>query len=182
MRTFTIQGIILKRINIGEADRILTVFTKEFGKLKIKAKGVRKITSKRSSHIEPLNVVTLTIYKNLGMPILTEANSIEQFENIKSDLKKVGLAYHICELIDNLCPENQESETIFSLLGNMLGDLSLNKNIEPVIHDFELNLLNLLGYYTEGSLDLRGAKASYYIETILEKKLKTRQILLHLNS
>src|SRR6185312_12554258 len=116
MRTHTVQAIILKRRNIGEADRILTVFTREQGKLQIKAKGVRKIASKRASHIEPLNKTSLTIYRGSGMPVLTEATSTEQFSDIKTDLSKVGFAYHICELIDGLCPENQENEAIFTLL------------------------------------------------------------------
>lgn len=178
MRTYTVQGIILKRKNIGEADRILTVFTKEQGKLQIKAKGVRKIASKRASHIEPLNKTSLTIYKGSGMPVLTEATSSEQFNTIKSDLSKVGFAYHICELIDGLCPENQENEAIFRLVEEMFEKLAtVEENVATAIHEFELKLLSLLGYYSEGTYDLAGAKASYFIESILERKLKTRQIL-----
>lgn len=177
MRTFTVQGIILKRKNIGEADRILTVFTKEQGKIQVKAKGVRKIASKRASHIEPLNKTSLTIYKGQGMPILTEATAVKQFSAIKTDLGKVGFAYHICELVDGLCPENQESEAIFMLLENMLERLSLEDALGSTIHGFEIQLLTLLGYYSEGTHDLKGAKASYFIEGILERKLKARQIL-----
>lgn len=177
MRTYTVQGIILKRRNIGEADRILTVFTREQGKIQVKAKGVRKIASKRASHIEPLNKTSLTIYKGVGMPILTEATASEQFDGIKTDLSKVGYAYHICELVDGLCPENQENEAIFSLLGDMFDTLSILDNVTSAIHEFELRLLSLLGYYSEGTYDLAGAKASYFIESILERKLKTRQIL-----
>ncbi|MBI4096902.1 MAG: DNA repair protein RecO, partial [Candidatus Levybacteria bacterium] len=52
MRTFRTEGIIIKRKNFGEADRILTVFTKEYGKLQVKAKGIRRIPSRRSAHVE----------------------------------------------------------------------------------------------------------------------------------
>lgn len=177
MRTHTVQGIVLKRKNIGEADRILTVFTREMGKVQIKAKGVRKITSKRASHIELLNKTNLTIYKGAGIPILTEATAIEQFGDVKTDLSRVGFAYHICELVDGLCPENQENEAIFSLLEGMLESLSSADNVGPMIHAFEVQLLTLLGYYSEGTHDLSGAKASFFIETILERRLKSRQIL-----
>lgn len=182
MRTYTVQGIILKRKNVGEADRLLTVFTREHGKMQIKAKGVRKIASKRASHIEPLNKTSLTIYKGAGMPILTEASAIEHFNDIKKDLEKVGFAYHICELIDGLCPENQESAAIFTLVEDMLNVLSFSDNVAPSIHDFEIKLLQLLGYYSEWTYDLKGAKASYFIESILERKLKTRQMLSRLTS
>lgn len=182
MRTYTVQGIVLKRKNIGEADRILTVFTREMGKLQIKAKGVRKITSKRASHIELLNKTSLTIYKGAGIPVLTEATAIEQFDGVKTDLSRVGFAYHICELIDGLCPENQENEAIFSLLLDMLQKLSQEEHVAPIIHDFEVQLLTLLGYYSVGTHDLSGAKASYFIESILERRLKSRQILTRLSS
>ena len=62
MRNFKTEGIIIKRRDYGEADRILTVMTREYGKLKIKAKGVRKITSRRSAHIELLNHTVFYIF------------------------------------------------------------------------------------------------------------------------
>lgn len=177
MRAHTVQGIILKRKNIGEADRILTVFTKEQGKIRILAKGVRKITSKRASHIEPLNKTSLTIYKGQGMPILTEAVALNQFDTLKTDLHKVGLSYHICELVDGLCPENQENKEIFFLLESILEKLTEKEKVDIHIHEFEVQLLTHLGYYSEGTHDISGAKASFFIENILERKLKTRQIL-----
>lgn len=176
MRNFKVDGIILKRRNIGEADRILTVFTKQFGKISIKAAGVRKIASRRASHIELLNIVSMGLYKGQGMHVLTEAVSQENFLPIKEDLTKVGFAYHICELVDGLCPEGQESEAIFDLLRNMLQKLSTEENIAVIIHEFEVQLLTLLGYWpvSQSSTNLNTA---FLIENILERKLKSRQIL-----
>jgi len=59
----------------------------------------------------------------------------------------------------------------------MFERLGSEEEIAPVIHEFEIELLTLLGYYSSGTHDLRGAKASYFIESILERKLKSRQIL-----
>lgn len=176
MRTFKTTGIVIKRKNIGEADRILTVYTRDQGKLQIKAKGVRKITSKRSSHIEPLNIAVLTLYKGEGIHILLEVDTINSHSAIKSNLSKVGMAYHICELIDGLCPEGQEQPEIYELLVQMLYDLGHKKEVGKAIHLFEMQLLTLLGY-TTSTHDLVGAKASYFIESILERKLKSRQII-----
>src|SRR5476649_2177365 len=92
MRTVKTIGFILKRRSIGEADRIITVFTKEEGKITIKAKGVRKITSKRASHIEPLNKAILGIYKTPGMAVLTEIETLVSYDAIKQNLARVGLA------------------------------------------------------------------------------------------
>lgn len=177
MRHIKTEGIVLKRKNIGEADRILTVFTRHLGKIQVKAKGVRKISSKRASHIEPLNSTIMTIYKGQGMPVLLEVQAQEQFGQVKTDLQKLGLAYHLCELVDGLCPENQENQQVFELLLETFSKLGTDCKSIPLIHGFEVELLTLLGYWSEGSIDLTGSKASYYIESILERKLKTRQIL-----
>lgn len=181
MRTYTVQGIILKRKNIGEADRILTVFTKEEGKLQIKAKGVRKIASKRASHIEPLNHVSLTLYRGSGMPLLTEAAAKEHFMSVKTDLRKMGLAYHICELIDGLCPENQESEEIYQMLLSLLSSMDGQEALEEKIHAFEVGLLTRLGYWS-GDRNAENLNTAFYIENILERRLKARQILPRLTS
>ncbi|MBI2622470.1 DNA repair protein RecO, partial [Candidatus Microgenomates bacterium] len=73
MRSYRAEGIILKRTNFGEADRFLTVFSKRHGKIKILAKGVRRITSRRGPNIELFNLATLYIHKGRHLDILTEA-------------------------------------------------------------------------------------------------------------
>ncbi len=124
MRSFRTEGIIIKRRDFGEADRILTVMTRDYGKIKIKAAGVRKITSRRSAHVELLNHTVLHLYKGNTFSILTEAKMLTDFSEVKKDFGKVGLAYHFCELVDGLCPENQENRNVFFLLQKTLADLS----------------------------------------------------------
>lgn len=129
MRNFRTEGIIIKRRNFNEADRILTVMTKEYGKLQIKASGVRKITSRRAAHIELLNHAVLHLYKGNTFSILTEAKMVDDFSPIKEDFGKVGLAYHLCELVDGLCPDNQENSKVFFLLKKTLVELSQQDNV-----------------------------------------------------
>jgi len=176
MRSYTIEGIIIKRRNMGEADRILTVMTKEHGKIQVKAVGVRRITSRRSSHVELLNTVSMTLYKSQRLPVLTEIMTSEDFSEIKSDLKKVGVAYHICELIDSLCPENQENRQIYFLLKELLEQFSITENLYEAVYQFETKLLEQLGYWPENE-NLSEYEISPFIESILERKLKARQIL-----
>lgn len=123
MRNFRTEGIIIKRRNFNEADRILTVMTRDYGKLQIKAAGVRKITSRRAAHIELLNHTVLHLYKGNTFSILTEAKMLDDFSEVKENFDKVGLAYHLCELVDGLCPENQENSTVFFLLQKTLTSL-----------------------------------------------------------
>ena len=176
MQVYTSEGIVLKRRNSGEADRLLTIFTKDQGKLQIKAVGVRKITSRRSAHIELLNHVTLSLHKGKAAPILTEAVTVENYSDIKSDLRRVGLAYHICELIDALCAEGQEQRGIFYLLQNILADISKEGNILQKMYDFEIELLHQLGFYPKTEIQ-KDFNPSYFIESLLERKLKARPLL-----
>jgi DNA repair protein RecO (recombination protein O) len=75
-RVYVAEGIVLKRRNVGEADRILTVFTKKYGKIRVIAKGVRRITSRRAGHIEVFTRVILTLHSYKNMDIVTEAQAI----------------------------------------------------------------------------------------------------------
>ncbi|MDP3988452.1 MAG: DNA repair protein RecO [Candidatus Levybacteria bacterium] len=176
MRSFKTEGIVIKRRNFGEADRILTVFGKHSGKIQIKAGGVRRITSRRSGHIELLNHSMLSLYKGKSLPILTEAQTVDDFSSIKNNLTKIGFAYHICELIDGLCAENQENRDIFFLLKNTLDKLSKEDEIVFIIHEFEIELLTLLGFWPRNR-PAQNLNTSVFIERILERKLKTKPLL-----
>lgn len=154
MRNIRTEGIVIKRRNYGEADRILTVLTRDFGKITIKAKSVRKITSRRSAHIELLNHTALHLYKKDSFMILTEAKMLEDFSVIKQDFNKVGLAYHFCELVDSLCPENQENGNVYRLLRKTLDQLVESKEIIPM-QEFPISDIDdyTLGTYGMGVND-----------------------------
>lgn len=174
MKQFVAEGIVLKRRNSGEADRIITVLTRNYGKISVKALGVRKISSKRSAHIEPLNHIVMSLYKGKAMPILTEITTKESFADIKTDLHKIGFAYHLCELVDGLCPEGQENGRVFDLLKHVLFDLCGSVSLAERIHEFEVALLTTLGYWSDTSAQLN---TSYVIESILERRLKTVRMM-----
>ncbi|HUQ85016.1 MAG TPA: DNA repair protein RecO [Candidatus Limnocylindrales bacterium] len=175
MRNFKTEGIIIKRRNYKDSDRILTVLTKTNGKIYVKAAGVRKITSRRAGHIEPINHSMLSLYQGNAFPILTEAETINNFSEIKSDLESVGHALHLCELVDGLCPENQENMRIFFLLKNALDKLCLvDVDQKTIINEFEMQLLTILGYWNNASFATLDTEN--FIENILERKLRSRNI------
>lgn len=183
MRSFKTEGIIIKRNNYAEADRILTVFTKYHGKIRVKAVGIRKISSRRAAHVELLNHCCLNLYRGKTYPILTEVQSVDNFPQIKNDFNKIGLAFHLCELIDGLCPENQENQQVFFLFKNILTQLSQASSRQSSAHidQFELQLLRLLGYLPAEQLELTAGSQNWensriFIEDILERRLKSREI------
>ncbi len=185
MRSYKTEAIIIKRRNFGEADRVLTVLTRTYGKIQVRAPGVRKITSRRSSHIELLNLTLFTLYRNshASFPTVTEAQAQEEFLSIKKTLQKIGFAYYICELIDTLCAERVEDRKIFFLVRDTLFKLnnySLDNNRtmqqwnNEVIDDFEDELLVALGFLPRYH---KVYDKRIFIESILEKKLRTKRLL-----
>jgi len=178
MRTHKIEGIILKRRNLGEADRVLTILSRESGKILVKAPGVRRIKSRRSGHIELLNLAQLTLYSGSKtfMPIVTEAQTLENFSQVKKNLCKIGYAYYICELINGLCPDNQENRSVFFHLKSTLFSLSKTEDAETLIKKFEKDLLRELGFWSEARL-LQTQDSRTVMERLLERKLKTIRVM-----
>ena len=181
-RLYTAEGIILKRNNVSEADRILTVFTKQYGKVRVAARGVRKVSSKRGPYIEVFNRVILTLHKGKGIDTLTEVSPVASYESIRKDLQRVGAAYYLCELIDGLLPAEQVHEDVFILLCDALEALANVKKerIEVLRERFAAALLRALGYLERGKKPPTGSLDSY-VEQLLERHLKTVRLASHFN-
>lgn len=176
MPTFSTEGIIVKRKNFGEADKLLTVITPYKGKITILAKGVRKITSRRGGNVELLNKVKLHFFQGQGMPVLSEAVSLETFPKIKSDLIFSTYASHIAEIAERFLPENQPNPQAYSLL--LIALSLLEKNPRQIfIRAYEVKLLTVLGFWgglegSEGKEGLEGLEGLGGLEKILEKLQK----------
>lgn len=174
MRTFQLEGIVIKRKDFGEADRILTVFSKHQGKLSLMAKGVRKINSRRAAHVELLNHSILTVHEG-RMPIVTEAETLEHYSSLKNDLNRASHAFYICELVDGLLAEHQESKSTFALVEAVLRKLETDENPKILIKNFEQEILTNLGFWPQKHLAIQDSDA--FIEDIIERKIKTKRIL-----
>lgn len=177
MKTYKTEGIILKRSNYGEADRIITVFTKHYGKIKVLAKGVRRIKSRRGPNVELFNWVILFLRKGKHFDLLTEAEVKDSFPSLKKGLRTVALAYQVCELVDCFCPEGQENRRIFDLLTATFRSFTTT-DFElsfKILSDFELELIKELGYWPKNKLPPGDLES--FIEEILERKLKTPKFL-----
>lgn len=178
MRTYKVEGIVLRRRNLGEADRVLTILSKEYGKIAVKAPGVRRIPSRRSSHVELLNLSQFTLYRSskVFIPIVTEAQTLEDFSPIKSDLRKIGVALYICELINGLCADSQENMRVYFHLKSILSELSKTLDAFELIKKFEKDLLTELGFWSEAKL-LQTQDSQIVMERLLERKLKTLRVM-----
>lgn len=165
MQGIKVEGIILKRRNLGEADRILTVFTLQKGKISILAKGVRRITSRRAGNVELLNRVSMYLHQAKTFLILTEATSLDTYQKLKEDLTLSTYAFHIIELVDKLTAENQENRILYTELVEVLQRLSRNPR-QILVRAFEVKILSNLGFvsfqdstFQVSSLHLEGVSA-----------------------
>lgn len=168
-------AFVIKRTNIGEADRYITFFTREHGKADVVAKGVRRLTSKRSPHLELLNEIKFSAIKTRKNYILTEVEIINTFSDIKSDHSHIGFIFLICELLDKLCVHNQKHEDIYFLIRHTL--LNLQKQSINAITTFETKMLTSLGFW-DGKREFKDREdLEQFIEGVTERKIKSRKYL-----
>lgn len=177
-RFYTTEAIVLKRSNWGEADRLLTVYSREHGKLQLVAKGVRKITSRRASYVEILQHVLLTIHRGRLRDIVTEATSAGETNGSLTNLTQLGYAYYLCEIVDKLTAEGVEQMEIFQLFSQALASLYV-EGAEVVwrstAQEFTNRLLWELGFLPK-SRHLTLIQSYDFIEQLSEKKLRTRRL------
>lgn len=166
-------GFVVKRINLGEADRFVTIFTRNNGKIEVLAKGVRKITSRRSSHIELLNLVRFQSVRTAKNFILTEIELINSFEGRKDTLKQCEVAFLVCELVNALCPYGQTNMELFSLVGKFLQDGEAH---DEALMQFETEVLATLGYWNVTQKFNTEKDSRTFIESLIERKIKSRVI------
>lgn len=181
-RLSTVSALVIKRKNTGEADRIITFFTKQHGKIRVLARGVRKVSSKRAPHVEVFNHIIATVHKGQMMDTLTEVSPVTSFEAIRSDLRRVSAAYYLCELTDGLLPMEQQHEDVFTLLLDAFTALATVdiKRIDVLRARFAAALLTRLGYMEAGK-KYKDNDIDGYVEELLEHRLKTVRLARQLN-
>lgn len=181
-RIYKTEAIILKRKIIGETDRILTIFSKQYGKIKVIAKGIRRTSSKRSPHLELFTHVDLVLHKGKIWDSVTEVNTIETFQGLRKHLSRISIAYYLSELVDRLLPEKQEHADVFIFLAqsfHMLNDGKYKKGRE-FCEQRSLMLLQMLGYIPDAhAMDFMEIQA--FIENIIGRRLNTQKLLTKLS-
>jgi len=144
------QGFILKKKDIGEADRLFTFFTRDFGKLELLARAERKITSKLRSGLELFYFSEVEFIQGKAYKTLTDAILIERFAGLRKSLKSVAIASQIAEISDSLLKGQEPDERIWNLFYEIfrkLNDIRLKAETRSfVYHYFLWNFLALLGY------------------------------------
>lgn len=145
-RSIKVDAVVLRHSDWGEADRLVTLYTREAGKLRALAKGARKIRSRKAGHLEPFTRVTLLLARGRDLWIVTQADTIEAFQGLREDLEKTGYAAYAVELIDRFTYEDGEHKAVYQLLTETLERIASAEQAFLAVRYYELRLLDLLGY------------------------------------
>lgn len=152
MRSHKTTGIILKRTDLGEADRLLTIFSFDQGKIRASVRGAKKPLSKLAGHLEPAFMTNFQLSEGRNFYVVTGAELRYAYPDIRTDLAKTGLAYYLLETVDSLTQEGEEHRTLFELLKDALllvettEDEARQRLILPI---FTLKALVNLGFLPE---------------------------------
>jgi len=145
-RTYQTEAIIIKKIKLGEADRILSLYTPHLGKIRAVAKGVRRPRSKMAGHLELLTHSLVSLARGRNLDTVIGSQTINSFLPLKSNLQLTSQALYAVELVDLFTADNDENYPLFQLLLETMHRLCQGNNNELTLRYFELHLLNLVGY------------------------------------
>lgn len=181
IRNLSFEGIVIKRTNLGEADRLLTVFTQEQGKVVMLAKGVRKISSRRGGNVELFNLMRGQIVATKGdLAVLGEVEVVRSFENWRKYLGRVTLAYQLCEVVDKMTGDGQSHPKVYAILKTALTNLgNLGGDWKIQMDRWLLAILVDLGFWSDShTMD---GDLFEYVERIMSRRMYSRDFLLKLH-
>jgi len=138
------QGVVLRTMRLGEADRIVTLLCRDQGKVRAVAKGVRKTTSRFGGRLEPLSHVSLLVWQGRELDIVNQAEVIDSFRAVREDLSRVTKAFSMLEVADRVSVERHGSPQLYELLVRALGFLS-REDAAFVVPAFFLKVLSVEG-------------------------------------
>jgi DNA repair protein RecO (recombination protein O) len=141
-----VEAVILKHSDWGEADRLLWLFTRQMGKVRVIAKGVRKPRSRKSGHLEPFTHAALQLAWGRDLHIVTQAEAIDTHTGLREDLLRMSYASYIVELLDRFTYEEGENRRLYRLLIDTLSRLELEADPAMVVRYYEVRLLDLVGF------------------------------------
>jgi DNA repair protein RecO (recombination protein O) len=151
-RLYKTEGIVLRSMDLGEADRVLTVLTPRLGKLRVIAKGIRRTRSRLGGGLEPFSDVHLVLAVGRTFDVVTQAALEDPHLGLRDDLHSTASAWYLVELADRFCEGSAESHQAFELLAQGLAALDAapaEVSREVVLRWFELHLLDAMGFRPE---------------------------------
>jgi DNA repair protein RecO (recombination protein O) len=151
MPVYKAEAIVLRHQALGESDRIITLFTREYGKVRAVARGVRRSTSRLAGRIEPFTHARLLLARGRTLDVIAQAEIVRPFPGVRTALLRSAYAAYVVELVDRGVAERDRHEEIFVLIIDALGNLERARedDAEMAALGFAVRLAGLLGYQPE---------------------------------
>jgi len=176
-KAFSDVGIVIRVTDFGEADRFINLVSKKHGLVNLIAKGARRITSKKASHLDLLNLVKFQVVRGRTPQILIQAELIEPHLNLKNNLTMARTSFYLAEILDSLLAPEQPDQQLFSSLKNYLSRLNKIQDkgtSRKLSMDFQLYLLRHLGF-PQPKTSTPEAIMNHF-EEITSRKINSRNI------
>lgn len=148
-RLYRTEAVVLRRQDLGETDRLLTLLTPGQGKLRAVAKGVRRPGSRKAGHLEPFSRVDVLLARGRELDVITQAEAVHVYPHVREDLLRLGRAAYLVELVDRFALEQEGQPALYRLLVELLGLLEAGREAGAVLRYGQLRLLELAGYQPE---------------------------------
>ena len=148
MPLFTTNAIVIRSLNYGESDKIITFFTLDFGKLKGIAKGARRSRKRFQNALGLFSHLRLNFFDKEGMGLVRaeSCDILHSFPKIKEDLKKIFYGHYYLELVNEMAGEREGNQEAFELLLSFLSNLEEMEAQEEQLRLFEIRMLSIFGY------------------------------------
>lgn len=174
-RSSITQAIVLKRINSGETDRLVTLLCQDSGKTLCVAKGVRKLKSSNRANLEPGNLVKVFLVETKGLPLLTQSQLLRDAAPVRRSLTGIRQLTEVLEIFDRLFVENDIDSQSYQIAYRIYRQL-LSRNKRNLQIKAELNhLLESLGY--QSLQETKHHNIADYVAELSEKKMHSYDFL-----
>jgi DNA repair protein RecO (recombination protein O) len=149
-RSYHCEALILRHAPFGEADLLVTFFTRQRGKVRAVARGARRSNSKLVGHLEPLTQVSLSLAQGRGgLDHVSQAQLMESFASLKDDLQAITKGFYLAELVDGFGSEANPNQPLYHLALATLDAIGQDPESELPLRFFELRLLKVSGLMPE---------------------------------
>lgn len=174
-KSFTHKCLVLRRANVGETDRIVTLLSQEMGKFACVAKGVRKIKSSNRAYLEPGALVTAHFVVTKSLPILTQTTLVDDTSKMTQNLTSFRQLSQILEILDKLFVEEEIEPEVFMRAIKLRNQIVYNQSSARVIREQLSALISLLGF--QDPTQSPHETITDYLQSLIGKPLRSYEFL-----
>jgi DNA repair protein RecO (recombination protein O) len=147
-RTYKTEGVVLRHSSSGEADRVLAIYTADYGTIHVVGRGLRRAKSRLTGHLEPLAHVAIQLMRGKGIDVVTGADTLHGHAALRNSLEGIARGLVCVEMVEAFAPEEHPNPELYRLLLDTLGLLNEGEGDKLLWH-FSFHVLRVTGYMPE---------------------------------